>query len=219
MDEVSSLLDERRRWLLRRLPDKDVAVRLLLESLGVNVERPEAREVALALRNDIAQVFRPAFNLLMGVPDECSGIEDEKGARACRIAVEAVRGDGKAAKALKTTFLELLGKAVGERLKVAQSPKEREVIERFHRELRDFVEKRDASIAVQLWAPISSLASFVLMLWALNNGYEELARAHAKLASISSEEKLPRRLFREAAEAQSEEELKLALLKLFYLHI
>jgi hypothetical protein len=37
------------------------------------------------------------------------------------------------------------------------------------------------------------------MLWALVNGDEELARAHAKLASIVYEGKLPRRLFREAA--------------------
>jgi hypothetical protein len=56
------------------------------------------------------------------------------------------------------------------------------------------------------------------MLWALVNGDEELARAHAKLASIVYEEKLPRRLFREAAEAQGER-FDLALLKLFYYHI
>jgi hypothetical protein len=58
-----------------------------------------------------------------------------------------------------------------------------------------------------------------LILWALSNDDEELARAHAKLATILNEAKLPRRLFREAAEARNGEELKLALLKLFYLHI
>lgn len=62
-----------------------------------------------------------------------------------------------------------------------------------------------------------SLAAFVLMLWALSSGDEELARALAKLASITIEEKLPRRLFREAAEARGEG-FKLALLKLFYYH-
>jgi hypothetical protein len=55
------------------------------------------------------------------------------------------------------------------------------------------------------------------MLWALSSGDEELARALAKLASITIEEKLPRRLFREAAEARGEG-FKLALLKLFYYH-
>jgi len=67
-------------------------------------------------------------------------------------------------------------------------------------------------------APATSLASFTLMLWALVNGDEELARAHAKLASIIYEGKLLRRLFREAAEAQGER-FELALLKLFYYHI
>ena len=57
-----------------------------------------------------------------------------------------------------------------------------------------------------------------VMLWILGWGDEELARAHAKLASIVLEGKLLRRLFREAAEARSKEEFKLALLKLFYYH-
>jgi hypothetical protein len=55
------------------------------------------------------------------------------------------------------------------------------------------------------------------MLWALSNGDEELARAHAKLAPIIYKERLPRRLFREAAEARGEG-FELALLKLFYYH-
>ena len=80
------------------------------------------------------------------------------------------------------------------------------------------MEERDTGAVVQLLAPATSLAYFTLMLWALVNGDEELARAHAKLASIVYEEKLPRRLFREAAEAQGER-FKLALLKLFYYHI
>lgn|GEM_PF-921168 len=220
-DEVSKLLDEEG-LLLGRFPDVGVAVRLLLERLGVEVEKPKAQEIAEALRNDIEQVFRPAFNLLMGLPedapDECSEIEDEESARTCRTAVEAVRGDGKAAGTLKTSFLELLGKIVGDRLKgLAQGSEEREAAKRFHHELQAFVEERDAGAVVQLLAPATSRAYFTLMLWALVNGDEELARAHAKLASIIYEGKLLRRLFREAAEAQGER-FKLALLKLFYYH-
>jgi hypothetical protein len=222
IDEVSKLLDEEG-LLLRRFPDVGVAVRLLLGHLGVEVEKPEAREVAKALRGYIEQVFRPAFNLLMGLPegapDECSELENENSELACRTAVEAVLGDGEAAGTLKTSFLKWLGKEVGERLKgLAQGSEEWEAVERFRRELRAFVEKRDAGAVVQLLAPAKSLARFVLMLWALSNGDEELARAHAKLASIVYEEKLLRRLFREAAEAQSER-FELALLKLFYNHI
>jgi hypothetical protein len=101
---------------------------------------------------------------------------------------------------------------------LAQGSEEWGAFERFYSELLNFVEERDAGAVVQLWAPGNSLARFVLMLWALSNGDEELARAHAKLASIIYNERLPRRLFREAVEAQGES-FKLALLKLFYLHI
>jgi len=154
-----------------------------------------------------------------GAPEECSELKDEKRALTCLLAVAAVLGDEKAARNLKTAFLELLGEIVGDRLKgLAQGSEEREAAERFHRELRAFVGKRDTGAVVQLLAPRNSLASFALMLWALSNGDEELARAHAKRVSIFHEGKLLRRLFREAAEAQGER-FELALLKLFYYHI
>ena len=186
----------------------------------MNVGKAEAREVAEALRNDIDQVFRPAFNLLMGARalDKCGEIEDVEHALTCLQAVKAVLGDEEATRILKTSFRMRLEESVGERLKgLAQGSEEREAVKRFHRELQAFVEERGAGDGVQLWAPAYSSAAFVLMLWALSNGDEELARAHAKLKSITLKEKLPRRLFREAAEARGER-FKLALLKLFYLH-
>jgi hypothetical protein len=148
VDEVSRLLEEEG-WLLRRFPHVGVAARLLLERLGVNVGKPEAWEVAVALGDRIVKFWLFVLSCLL------------------TIAIEAVQGDGKA------------------------------------------VRVEDARA--------QSLAAFVLMLWALSSGDEELARALAKLASITIEEKLPRRLFREAAEARGER-FKLALLKLFYLH-
>jgi hypothetical protein len=47
---------------------------------------------------------------------------------------------------------------------------------------------------VQLLAPATLFARLTLMLWALANGDEELARAHAKPGAISYKEKLLRRL-------------------------
>ena len=191
--EVSELL-EREGWLLRLLPDSGVAVRLLLERLGARMGKPEAREVANALSNDIA-LRQKLFDALSG----------------------AIREDREAA-ALSQVFRERLGKVVG-RLPWGEGSEEREVVERFYRELLDFVDKRGVSAAVQLLAPANSLARFALMLWALLNGDEELARAQAKLAAILFNEiKLLCRLFREAAEAQGER-FELALLELFYLHI
>jgi hypothetical protein len=151
-----------------------------------------------------------------GAPEECSELKDEKRALTCLLPVAAVLGDEKAARNLKTGFLEWLSEIVDDRLKgLAQGSEERGAVERFRCELNAFVEEWGAGAVVQLLAPRSSLARFVLMLWALSNGDEELARAHAKLASIVYEEKLPRRLFREAAEARGKR-FELALLKLFY---
>jgi DNA-binding transcriptional MerR regulator len=210
VDEVSRLLEEGG-WLLRRFPHVGVATRLLLERLGVNVGKPEAWEVAAALGGSILAKLRPAFNTLMGlpvsVPSWCSELKEDE--RLFCSAVDAVRGDERATAFLKQRFRrELLQ---------SEDSGEHEVVGRFRDDILDFVEKRDASTLVQLWAPAYSNATFVLMLWALSNNDEELARAHAKLKSITLEEKLPRRLFREAAEVRGEG-FELALLKLFYYH-
>jgi len=191
-DEVSELL-ERKGWLLRLFPRIYVTTRLLLELLGVGVGKPEAREVATVLNNYIMTILRPIFF------DVLSG------------AIHVDRDT------TLQTFRESLGEAVG-KLSRGKGSEEREVAERFQCELLDFIDKRDVSAVLQLLAPENSLASFTLILWALVNDDEELARAHAKLAWMLYESKLHHRLYREAAEARSEEELKLALLKLFYLH-
>jgi len=222
MDEVSKLL-EKERWRLRHFPDGGVTARLLLKRLGVRVGEPEAWELAVALRSYTRQVLRPAFNLLMGLPegapDECSEIEDEE-RRLCFSAVAAIRGDEHAVTTLKIEVIDRLSEKVAELLLsgISQKPEEWEVVKRFHSELLDFIYRRGVSAVVQLLAPEISLASFALMLWALVNGDEELAREHAKLEGIFSGGKLLRRLFREAAEARGEG-FELALLKLFYYHI
>jgi predicted metal-dependent hydrolase len=192
-DEVSKLL-VREEWLLQLFPKIYVTTRLLLELLGVGVGKPEALEVAIALSNDINGELRPIFF------DTLSG---------------AIHGDRETA--FLQGFREWLGEEV-DKQSWSNDSEGRETIERFYHELLDFVDRRGASAVVQLLAPLTSRASFTLMLWALVNGDEELARAYTKLTWILSKRKLLRRLFREAAEAWSEEELKLALLKLFYLH-
>ena len=223
VDEVSELL-EREGRLLRLFPDDGVVVRLLLEWLGVSVKRPEAWEVAAALRGHIYAVLRPAFYALMGLPGDALGECDELGGRArefCRAAVNAVSGDKEAVTDLKLWSLEMLSVGLADLLERegVQDLEERRAVLRFYRELLDFVERRDARALVQLLVTATSRAKLTLMLWALVNGDEDLARAHAKLGAMSYKSKLPRKLFREAAEARSEEGFKLALMKLFYYHI
>lgn len=193
VSESSELL-EREGWLLQFHPYFGVAVKLFLELLGVEVGKLEAREIVTALSNDINGELRQRFF------EALSG---------------AIHGDK------EDTFLqgfrEWLGKEV-DKQSLSNDSEGRETVKRFYRELLDFVNRRGANAVVQLLAPLTPRASFTLMLWSLVNGDEELARAYAKLTWILNESKLLRRLLREAAEARSEEELKLALMKLFYLH-
>jgi hypothetical protein len=222
--EVSELL-EREGRLLRLFPDDGVVVRLLLEWLGVSVKRPEAWEVAAALRGHIYAALQPAFYALMGLPGDALGECDELGGRArefCRAAVNAVSGDKDAVIDLKLGSLEVLSDKLPVLLEQGfiQDLEERRVVQLFYRELLDFVERLDARALVQLLVTATSRAKLILMLWALvNDKDQDLAGAHAKLGAMSYKSKLPRKLFREAAEARSEEGFKLALMKLFYYHI
>ncbi|MCC5998493.1 MAG: hypothetical protein LM573_05385, partial [Thermofilum sp.] len=218
-DEVSMLL-ERKEWLLQLFPKISVIVKLLLELLGVGVGKPEAWEVATALNDDVNAELRSAFNTLMGrsrdALKECDEFIGEM-REICRIAVNAINGDKDAITELRLKSINRLSNKLTVLLggDIVQGFEENRFVKNFYRELLDFIYGRNASALIQLWVPVTSIASFTLMLWALVNGDEELARAHAKLRAMSYK-KLPRRLYREVAEARSEEELKLALLKLFY---
>jgi hypothetical protein len=222
-EEVSRLLSEKG-WLFAFRPEVGVAARLLLRILGAEVEEPEPREIAKTLEGEpFLPEFLPAFNVLMGLQPieyaEESCKELEGGARVvCLRALEALCGDEVAVTLLKCDVLDILDSEIDLLGELAQRYGEQEIIERFRSELGEFVVKRGVNDVLLLFAPITPLAGMVLMLWTLSREDEELARAHAKRASIELREKLPRRLFREAAEARSEEEFKLALLKLFYLH-
>ncbi|PVU69501.1 hypothetical protein DDW04_00260 [Sulfolobales archaeon SCGC AB-777_K09] len=84
----------------------------------------------------------------------------------------------------------------------------------------------DGKSLVQLIAPLISTALLALMLHALINGDEKLARAHALYGAIySSSSKLLTRLFLEAYKECKEfcdlgnESFRLALARLFFLHI
>jgi hypothetical protein len=219
--EASKLLEEEQP-LLRSLPCGGVELKLLLKALEVEVGELTLPEVAAALSEHVDDPLRPAFRALAGLAkdaeEECKALEGER-RETCRLAVSAVGGSARAAAHLKRRLLRELDEYAGARLRESADAGEREAVERFRRELHEFVEERDAASVVQLFAPRSSLGSFALMLRAFVNGDGDLARALAKHAYLIFKGRLLRRLFREAAEARSGDELKLALLKLFYLYI
>jgi len=80
----------------------------------------------------------------------------------------------------------------------------------------------DGKSLVQLIAPRSSMARLALMLRALINGDEELAKAHALMGAVNVGEKLPTRLFLETYKAccdLSNDEFRRAVARLFFLHV
>jgi hypothetical protein len=86
----------------------------------------------------------------------------------------------------------------------------------------ELVNGLDGKSLVQLIAPANSLAHLALMLHALVNGDEKLAKAHALYEAVDFGEKLPRRLFLEAYRAccdLSNESFRRAIAKLFFLHV
>jgi hypothetical protein len=88
-------------------------------------------------------------------------------------------------------------------------------------EFGKLVGRLDGKSLVQLIAPASSIARLALMLHALINGDERLARAHALIGAVDFGENLPTRLFLEVYRAccdPNNDEFRRAIAKLFFLH-
>jgi hypothetical protein len=95
-------------------------------------------------------------------------------------------------------------------------------VESLINEFRGLVSGLDGRSLVQLIAPSNSIARLALMLHALINGDEKLAKAHALYGATSFAEKLLRRLFLEAYEACCDlesESFRHAIAKLFFYHV
>jgi hypothetical protein len=89
-------------------------------------------------------------------------------------------------------------------------------------EFKGLVDKLDGRSLVQLIAPISSMAQFILMLYALlytvSNDNERLAKAHALMGTVYATDKLLMRLFYETYRVccdPNNEEFRRAIVKLF----
>jgi hypothetical protein len=89
-------------------------------------------------------------------------------------------------------------------------------------EFRGLVNGLDGKSLVRLIAPTNSMASFAFMLYALINGDERLARAHALYGAVDFGGKLLTRLLLEAYRACCDlgsEEFRRAIAKLFFFHV
>jgi len=89
-------------------------------------------------------------------------------------------------------------------------------------EFMKLVSELDGKSLVQLIAPTNSMALLALMLHALINHNENLAKAHALIGAVNVGEKLPTRLFLEAYKAccdLSNDEFRRAVAGLFFYHV
>jgi hypothetical protein len=140
----------------------------------------------------------------------CEEFNDE----VCIDVVLAVKGNSAAVKQLKEGVIN----AFSNSLKGFGSD-----VESLIREFEKLVYGLDDKSLVQLIAPSNSMARLALMLHALINGNEKLAKAHALYGAIYfSSSKLLGRLYLEAYRAccdKGNEMLRLALIRLFFYHI
>jgi hypothetical protein len=89
-------------------------------------------------------------------------------------------------------------------------------------EFMKLVSELDGKSLAQLIASTNSGARLALMLHALINGDERLAKAHALMGAVEATEKLPGRLYLEAYEECCDlgsEEFRRAIAKLFFYHV
>ncbi|AET34274.1 hypothetical protein [Pyrobaculum ferrireducens] len=243
MEKAAEVLRERG-WLLRYENYVHVATLYILRLLGAEVEAPDAEELLKALGGRIDPLLKPALAASLGVPPEsldiallCAEaaevqpelfkrvIEERNSSQLgeyawpfafCLGVYKAVMGDMEASDLLRIHVKKLYGE---------------------ESELLSVLDRLDAGGLVQVLAPIDSHGQLILLLRALDEArgargpererYLELARAHALVGKYVYKGTIFKTLFGEAAKAVEKcggqvencEDLKLALLKLYYLHI
>jgi hypothetical protein len=240
-ETISKLLEEHWRVLNA---DRRVSVltRLMLNALLGSKDRKdqlgselkdklvvESRKLIGAFRPRMYIKFLPALRVALGIVrpvdgyEECKSIEDSMKRRDCRGAVLAAADDSDAIWWLRWKLINGFHKRI---LENERSGWLRELSFNANAMISEFgklVSGLDGKSLVRLIAPASSRASLALMLYALINGDERLARAHALIGIVEATgNKLLRRLFLEAYRACCDlesESFRRAIARLFFYHV
>ena len=167
---------------------------------------------ALRVALDIAQ---PEFDVTM-----CMLIDDSTKSMDCMHAISAAMNDNDAVVQLReqliNRFRRLLSKRLGLLKELGANA------DALLNEFRGLVNGLDGKSLVRLITPINSRASLAFMLYALINGDERLAKAHALYGAVDFGGKLLTRLFLEAYRACCDlgsESFRRAIAKLFFFHV
>jgi len=179
-----------------------VPVKLMMKTFGFTNIEVAPEELIYAHKDEIFPAYLPALKLALGIDvslEECNDYKlSENQKLLCEAAFRAVEGDSEALESVK----EFLGR----------------VSEEMYRLVKDL----DAKSLIQLIAPFTSNTGFAFMLYNLVNSNEDLAKIHAKAASLALAFRgyaYASKLFKDVYELCCDvgnEEFKLALLKLFY---
>jgi hypothetical protein len=172
--------------------------------------------------------FLPALRVALGIVkpedglEECDSIEDLTKRRDCEDAVSAVMNDSDAVRRLREKSINDFHEQISGNERSGWLRELSFDVNALIGEFEKLVGGLDSKSLVQLIAPGSSMAQLALMLHALINGDEKLAKAHALIGATHYYGKLPTRLFLEAYKAccdLSSEPFRRAVAKLFFFHV
>ena len=202
--------------------------RLSSELKGKLSVNPE--ELIDAFGYDMLRKYLPALRVAFGMIrpedgyEECRSIEDSTERRDCRDAVSAVMDDSDAVGWLRGKLINYFNEKI---LENERSGWFRELGFNANAMISEFgklVYGLDGKSLVQLPAP-NLTAQLAFMLYALINGDEKLAKAHALYGTAAFSKKLPARLFLDVYRACGKgcdlgnEGLRQAITKLFLFQI
>jgi len=232
-ETINELLEEHW-WVLNANKQVSVLTRLMLNALlGPKVElsgKLEGRlsvnpgELIDAFGYEMRSEFLPALRVAFGVIKPEDGIKlcEEFNDEGCVDSVLAVKGNSAAVKQLRERLIDAFHKRILEGEVVDLLERLNFNVKSLINEFEGLVDGLDGKSLAQLIAPTTSMARLALMLYALINGNEELAKAHALYETVVTTSKLLTRLFlkayKECCDLKSEG-FRRAIAKLFFYHV
>jgi len=235
-EKISKLLGEHL-WVLNADKQVSVLTRLTLNALlGHRVElsgelkgklsvNPE--ELINAFGSDMYSEFLPALRVALGIAKPEDGIKscEKSNDEDCVDSVLAAKGNSAAVKQLRDRLIDGFHEHISKKevldLLKGLGVDDDKLLNMFD-VFKSLVYGLDGKSLAQLIAPETSTARLALMLYALVNGDEKLAKAHALIEAVRTTEKLLRRLYLEAYEACCDlesESFRLAIARLFFYQI
>ena len=181
-------------------------------------------ELINVFETDMRSEFLPALMVAFGVKTPEDGIKlcEEFNDDGCVDFVLAVKGNSAAVKQLRERLIDAFHKRILEGEVVDLLERLNFNVKSLINEFEGLVDGLDGKSLAQLIAPGDSRASLAFMLYALINGNEELAKAHALYETVVTTSKLLTRLFlkayKECCDLKSEG-FRRAIAKLFFYHV